>query len=132
LLSQFQPTSRFQSASRLVSLVLLSRLLIHPANGTQKRCFVSFRAFIQETTQLLPPSDNYCHQRIIIMTPSFLLLSSCTLLVLSSSIPFALAQDPVPLGLGQLVWSEEFDYTGSLKSEHWDYDIQWQLGMGQW
>jgi hypothetical protein len=34
----------------------------------------------------------------------------------------------VPLGLGQLVWSEEFDYTGSLKSEHWDYDI----GNGNW
>lgn len=51
-----------------------------------------------------------------------LLLSALVLLHMSS------AQTTQPLTLGSLVWSEEFNYNGSLDSSHWSYDI----GNGNW
>lgn len=53
------------------------------------------------------------------MTTSSLVLSaSLALLALSCSS----AQDPTPLALGQLKWSEEFNYNGALDSSHWSFD----------
>ena len=94
------------------------------SNSSSKRHTTEpFRSFTRLHPKL-SPSDNKFHETII-MTPSFL-LSSCTLLVLSSFIPLALAQ--TPLGLGQLVWSEEFNDNGALDESHWSYDI----GNGNW
>jgi len=54
------------------------------------------------------------------------LLSSALALLLASTV--VVAQNPSPLALGSLKWSEEFNYNGALNDKVWSHDI----GNGQW